>query len=230
MLVGTHYYVLSLGADSAVLYEAFRDHLILMENRGFPVVRTGPGTQDTRAHLRTVDRCLATHFDNQPLGLVLAGDPDQVHAFESESRHAGAIVGRLYADCAGMRIRDLGQVVWPIVKDELSGLLADARRQLEASARNGHDRPGLDSVAAAVTAGARGRLLVENGFHVRGSLSGTGAGARISPEVDIRDTDDDAVDAVIDRVRAMGDQVVFMPAGALRDLGRVVFLLREGGQ
>ncbi len=52
----------------------------------------------------------------------------------------------------------------------------------------------------------------------------------ISPDVDIRDEGDDAVDAVIERLLASGGSAVFVRSGSLTDRGRIVLLLRESNK
>lgn len=49
----------------------------------------------------------------------------------------------------------------------------------------------------------------------------------ISEDVDIRDVNDDAVDAVIERVLGSGGNAVFVHSGALADRGRIALLLRK---
>ena len=53
------------------------------------------------------------------------------------------------------------------------------------------------------------------------------ADSLLSADVDIRDTIDDAVDAVIERVLEAGGNVVFTPPGSLRANERIVLLPRD---
>ena len=39
MILNCHYYVLSLGMEASVLFEAFRDQLVEIRNQGFPVTQ-----------------------------------------------------------------------------------------------------------------------------------------------------------------------------------------------
>ena len=227
MQSSTHYFVLSLGADCTVLYEAFRDFLIEVENQGFPVLASGTGDDQRRAYMRVVNESLGHHQQDQPLGLIVVGDPLLQAAFDSESKNGTAVVGRIQGDRTGTRTSDLGQIVWPVMKDTISGVIEQALRELKVVAQQGRIRPGLDLVVAAVNGGARGTLLVEDDYHVRGSLAGEIRPGMISPDVDIRDTIDDAVDAVVERVLESGGNAVFMPPGTLRDQDRIVLLLKE---
>jgi hypothetical protein len=69
-------------------------------------------------------------------------------------------------------------------------------------------------------------LLVEEDYHVRGSISQTDESATISPNADVRDEIDDVIDMLIEKVLGSGGNVVFEPAGSLSKQGRIVLLLR----
>jgi hypothetical protein len=232
MIPSTHYYVLSLGAESTNLYEAFRDALIGVENQGFPttppISASATASNATRrALMRTVDECFDYYDSRERLGLVLVGDEALQSAFDSVTTHGSAIVGRVNGDRTGIRANDLGQIVWPVVKECISAVHDRAMRDLDECLREGRVVSGLDAVVAAVGGGVRGTLLVEDDFHVRGSLATGTQPPVVSEDVDIRDVIDNAVDAVIERVLAAGGNVVFMHSGALADRGRIALLLRE---
>lgn len=100
-------------------------------------------------------------------------------------------------------------------------------RDLDECLREGRVVSGLDAVVAVVGGGVRGTLLVEDDFHVRGSLATGTQSPIISEDVDIRDVNDDAVNAVIERVLGSGGNAVFVHSGALADRGRIALLLRK---
>ncbi len=69
MALSCHYYVLSLGAEASVLFEAFRDDLTEVRNQGFPVTRP-PGPLESGSltdFLRKVDGCLAHYHEPDPV-------------------------------------------------------------------------------------------------------------------------------------------------------------------
>jgi hypothetical protein len=70
-------------------------------------------------------------------------------------------------------------------------------------------------------------LLVEEDYHMRGSIAGPEDAPVLSPEVDVRDVIDDAVDAVIEKVLLTGGNVIFTPGGYLVDLKRIALMLPE---
>ena len=95
------------------------------------------------------------------------------------------------------------------------------------SAERGQATAGLEAVARLVNTGVQATLLLEDDYHVRGSISGTDQLPVLSPDVDVREVIDDAVDAVIEKVLASGGNVVFTPAGSLSDQNRIVLVLHD---
>lgn len=232
MILGAHYYVLTLSTESTVLYEAFRETLIRVENQGFPVeaVSRGPDTSEHDAHhalMRTVDNCFASYDARASLGLLVVGEDNLQSAFDAVTKHGSSVVGRVREDRSGARTTDLGKIAWLVVKEVISAVRERAQGDLEKSARAGRVVSGLEAVAVAATTGAKGTLLVEDDFRVRGSLVVGLKAPMVSEQVDIRDANDDAVDAVIERLLAHGGNVVFMHEGALAEHGQMALMLRE---
>ena len=95
--------------------------------------------------------------------------------------------------------------------------------------RRDEERRVIDAVEQVIeaAAGTRGTLLVEEDYRVRGSLVIASQPPAISPDVDIREANDDAVDAVIEQMLQSGGNVVFMHEGALADHGRITLLPGE---
>jgi hypothetical protein len=108
----------------------------------------------------------------------------------------------------------------------MSGVVDQAMLDLEISEGRGHMASGLEAVVRLVKRGLRATLLVEDGYHMRGSITGTDQEPVISPDVDVREANDDAVDVVIEKVLEAGGNVVFTPSGTLSDRSRIVLLLR----
>ena len=219
----THYYVLSLGADVAALYEGFRDALIDVENQGFPVPRMTDGS-DGRKAMRSVDESFGFYHSREPLGLIVIGDEELQSDFDSVTRHSAAIVGRVYGDRSGTSASDLGLMTWPLVREEMSGALDRAMRDLEGFSARDDLVTGLESVVMAASAGVRGTLMVEDDYRVRGRVAVEVRPPVISQDVDIRDAIDDAVDAVIERVLQSGGHVVFTRPRMLRDYDRIALM------
>lgn len=231
MRLSTHYYVLSLGATTNVLLEAFRDSLIGVENRGFPVsgaalAADGRGQRERRELARRVDECFATYHDREPLPVVLVGSAEMRTEFIAVTRHGSAIVGWVEGDHTRTSARDLGQIVWPIVKQAMSGVLEQALRDLDDSEARGDLASGLDAVVGVVGTSLRATLLVEDDFHRKGGICRTGPIPTITASVDVRDAIDDVVDAVIETVIESAGHVVFTPPGTLKNRERIVLVPR----
>lgn len=231
MYLSTHYYVLVLGAETIRLHEAFRDDLIDIENLGFPI-RSPDWTPGCAGHepmlelLRTIDKNFGQYYQLEPLMLVVVGDRERQAAFNAVTIHDQAIIGRIEGEHSATSVQNLGQIVWPIVKEAMSGVQDKAMRDLKSSTRQARIACGLRQVASLSGTAIRTTLLVEDGYHMRGRLGGTSQSPVISPDLDIRETSDDAVDAVIERILALGGNVVFTPRGSLNDLEHIVMLLQ----
>jgi len=231
MRLGSHYYVLSLGLEASALFEAFRDSLVDVENQGFPV-RPPPRTPEAPAEptihelARNVDRHFAPYYSNEPLRLVVVGDTEMQSAFDSVTAHGAAIIGRIEGDHTGTSARDLGEIVWPIVKESMSGLQDRAMQDLEDCRRRGRLVSGLEAVIMAAGQEANATLLVEDDYHKRGSVSRTSGTPLVTSDVDIRNAVDDIVDAVIEKVLESAGHVVFTRPGILRAQQQIVLLPR----
>lgn len=231
MALHCHYYVLSLGPQTSALFEAFRDQLVDIRNQGFPVTRPpGPGNDSSLEDLaREIDGCLAHHHRPDPLGVVVVGSTEFVAAFTAVTSHGRFIIGAVPGDHSATSPRDLGQIVWPVVKAAMSRQTQRALRSLTRAAAAGRVVRGLDAVAGRVRQGPRGVLLVEEGYHVRGGLARAGNASVVTPMVDVRNELDDAVDAVIGAALAAGSRVVFTPAGSLAQWERIALLVGKRG-
>lgn len=230
MALSCHYYVLSLGLEASVLFEAFRDRLVDIRNQGFPVTRPpGPLEDGSLPDLaRRIDGCLAHHHEPDPLGVVVVGSERLLSAFAAVTVHGPAVIGRVPGDHTATSARDLGRIVWPVVKTAMSGETERALRHLAAATAAGGAVPGLEAVAECVRTGIRGTLLVDEDLHVRGGLDRTGRLPAVTSMIDIRDVLDDVVDAVIEQALAAGGRVVFIPDGALAAYDRIAFLPGNG--
>jgi hypothetical protein len=229
----THYYVLSLSERRNRLYEAFRDSLIEVENHGFPVIGASGPPKSLQPELRLelgreVDRCFGQYQSSEPLKFVVVGARAMLDVFQAVTMHSDALVGKIEGDHTATGVRDLGQIVWPLIKEAMSGVLNGAMRDLYALAERRSVVSGLEAVARAAD-GQRGpTLLVEDDYHVRGSIVDIARRLTISADVDVRATIDDIVDLVIERVLGAEGDVIFVPPGTLGDWKRIALLLRDG--
>lgn len=230
-----HYYVISLSERSNALFEAFRDTIIDIRNGGFPVelsphVLDAVDAIDREERLREVLRIVDQHFGDcyrhDPLRLVVLGEKELQDMFTSVTAHRNAIVGRVEGDYSATSPHDLGKIVWPVVKEAVSGLLDEAMRDLETATKSRRTVHGLSAVSRLVMKGVRATLMVEDDYRMRGSIQRTPQSLEISRDVDVLEEMDDAVDMVIEKVLESGGNVVFAPNGSLHTLEKIVLLLR----
>lgn len=221
MNLSTHYYVLSLGEHTNRLYEAFRGSLIDIENTWFPLefskrpLQPALDDAELRALLRTVDHHFAHYYEQDPLGVVLSGTERNQNTFASVTAYPGVIIGRVKGDHSTTSLRDLGGIVWPVVKSFMAGAGEKVEHELEAATLAHNVAFGIDAVVESVDSGVGATLLVEDGYVVEPEVSRS-----------LIDDCDNVVDVVIDKVLALHGNVVFVEDGSLGKFQRVALILR----
>lgn len=221
MKLSTHYYVLSLSENTNRLYEAFRGSLIDIDNTWFPYKSSKTSTQpplddvQLRALLQTVDHHFSHYYKQEPLGMIVSGTERSQVAFALVTSYPGVIIGRVEGDHSATSLRDLGNIVWPIVKGVMAGAGRKLQRDLEEATLADNIAFGIDSVMESVDAGVGATLLVEDGY----SVAPVGDRALL-------DDGDNLVDVVIDKVLALGGNVVFVEDGSLAKFQRIGLILR----
>jgi hypothetical protein len=229
--LSTHYYVLCLGEQRSSLYECFSDTLIDVHNKAFPVVASVDGgalTDDSDEArmldlMRTVDQRFDLYYEADPLRLIVVGDRRLRSAFRSVTSHGGIVVGEADGDHTATSLSNLGQIVWPIVKDAMSGLRDAARLDLEAAERTNRLAAGLQEVGSYLDVG--GRLLVDEDYHVTGSLLRLERTLVVSHERDVREPIDDVIDTIVESILETGGSVVFMKADSLKKQHGIALIL-----
>jgi len=222
MNLSTHYYVLALSDDTTRLYEAFRGQLIDIMNTWFPLAsatRAPPqGRTDEALHalLQKVDRHFAHYYGQDPLNLVLVGTPRIRSAFAALTDHSRMIIGHSDGDYATTSPEVLGTVVWPIVMGAMATAGHGVAHTLDEAARMDNIAIGLDAVVHSLDAGIGATLVVEEDY-------------RVSPRAiaSLLEDCDNVVDVVVDRVLALGGNVVFVDDGSLAPYKRIALVLRS---
>lgn len=236
MKLNTRYYVLSLSERSSRLYEAFRDTLIDIQNKGFPIefsaVMTGavePALRhdQSREFIRTVDRHFDHYLRQDPLRFVVVGEKDILSTFESVTTHRDGSIGTAQGDYAATSPHDLGKIVWPIVKNAMAGTTKHAMRDLETADRSQNVAFGIETVGYLVDSGVSGTLFVEEDYRLKGGFRETDHSLIKAEDLDIREPIDDAVDAVIDKVLDRGGNVVFVDNGSITRRGRIALIINR---
>lgn len=214
MKLSTHYYILSLSEHTTRLYEAFRDSVIDIQNTWFPfessVHPSHPALGDSQlqTHLEAVDRHFGHYHQQEPLGVILAGTARHISAFSSVTAHRGVIIGRSEGDYSTKSPSELARLVWPLVKAAMAGA------GNEANTHTHNVAVGIDSVGRSAHSGTGATLLVEVGYRVQPPANAP-----------LDDDCDNAVDTVIDRVLAMGGNVLFSEDGSLSKFQRIALIL-----
>jgi hypothetical protein len=234
--LSTHYYVISVSEHSNALFEVFRDVVIDIRNGGFPVEvpPREPSTSDftvreeqLREALQAVDQRFGHCYRHDPLKLVLVGEKEIRDIFTSLTAYRNEIVGYVDGNFSTTSPYDLGKIVWPVVREAISGVQDEAMRDLEAASIARRTVCGLPAVGRKALAGVKATLLVEDDYHMRGSFQKTNLSLEISQDVNVLEEIDDAVDLVIEKVLKSGGNVVFTPNGTLHKHERIVLLVRE---
>ena len=219
--LSTHYYVLSLSDRTNRIYEAFRDTLIDIENTWFPLTSSRspsqPDLDDTqlRTLMQRVDHHFAHYYWQEPLAVVLAGSKRNQSMFASLTEYSGVIIGQTDGEHPATSLSDLGSIVWPIVKGVMASAGQRMERELEAASRAHNIAVGIDAVVQSVDAGVGATLPVEDGYRVTPPES-----------LSIVDDADNVVDVVIDKVLALGGNVIFVENGSLGKFQRIALILR----
>jgi len=230
----THYYVLSLSEHTSRLYEAFRDTLIDIRNKEFPIESSvgmsapgelARGNSPLRESIRTADRHFDHYFRQDPLRLVVAGDKKSLAIFGSVTSHQDFVTGTVEGDFAATSPHDLGKIVWPIVKEVMAGTTRRAMHDLDAAESSQNVASGIDAVAHVAGSGRGGTLFVEEDYRLKGGIRETDHSLIMPKDLDILDVIDDAVDAIIERVLERGGRVVFLGSGSLTKLQRIVLVM-----
>jgi hypothetical protein len=231
-----HYYVLSLGGKSNKLFEGFRNTLIEIENGGFPLDTTTDISYTTkqtqrerllREFYKRVDQFFAIFYNQDPLRLVLVGEKMNQSIFRSVSAHNKDILGGLEGNYEATSGHDMGQIVWPIVREALSGNRERALRELNEAVNAHKVASGLDQVWRLANSVKGSTLLVEEDFHKKGTIIKTDQSWMILEQVDIREVFDDVVDRIIEIVLKTGGTVIFMNSGSLTARKKIALINRE---
>lgn len=234
MRLTTHYYVLSLGERTSRLYEAFRETLVDIQNKGFPIessagmsgtVEPALRNSQLREFIRTADQHFDHYFRQDPLRLVVVGEKNNLSIFGSVTSHQDVLIGRVEGDYAATSPHDLGKIVWPIVKEVMAGTSEKAMHDLETAESSRNVVSGIAAIGHMVGSGVGGTLFVEEDYRMKGGIRKTDHSLFRSEDLDIREVIDDAVDAIIENVLEKGGNVVFLESGSLTRLQRIAFII-----
>ena len=224
-----HYYVLSFNMKVSKLYEGFRDKLIDIEDGQFPLEISKISnslSDDTRLRkfIGRVDRHFSHYYEQEPLRLILVGEKSNLTRFETLSARSDIVIGKVDGDYIATTPRDLGKIVWPIVKEVLAGTNKNAMHELEMAIRENKVISGINAVGLSAGTSHVSTLYVEEDYHVKGSIREADQSLIISKHVDMWEVIDDVVDVVIEKVLKTGGTVIFLTSGSLTNLKRIALI------
>lgn len=237
------YWALVLSEQPTRLYEGSRETLTEVNEESFPLTHTGPGgelplpggfgikksqyrDERHRQFFRQVDAALRPFLLDDPLPLIVVG-VDRYLAFFSEiSDHKDAISATLEGSHDSTPEHELGELVWPVVKQALAKERQKYLDELDQAVGERKIASTISDVWHMAQAGRGRLLLVEEDFHYPARVDESGL--QISPADDIEAPDvlDDAVDEVITTVLEKGGEVVFLENGELDAHSRIALILR----
>jgi Bacterial archaeo-eukaryotic release factor family 3 len=231
--LNTHYYVLSLGEHTSRLYEAFRDTLVDILNKGFPIessadlsgtVAAAQGHSQSQEFVRTADEHFDHYFRQDPLPLVVVGEKNRLSMFGSVTSHQDVVIGKVEGNYIATSPHDLGRIVWAIVKEAMAGASEQAMHDLEKAGRMHNVASGIEAVAHLTGSETGGSLFVEEDYRVKGSIDKADHSLIMPENLDIREVTDDAVDAIIEKVLCKDGHVVFLESGSLTNFQKIAFI------
>jgi len=236
------YWVLSLSEQPTRLYSATREMLEEVATGGFPMRHTGPGGETAlpggpgvntsayrddrhRQFFREVDKGFRAFMAEDPLPLAVAG-VDRYLAFFREIAPDHEIIATLPGNYDHLSAHDLGQRIWPSVREGFAARRREVLQHLEEAVGLHRAASTLGEVWHLAGLGRGKVLVVEEGYHLPARLNEFG---QLNLNVDdptAPDVMDDAVDEVITTVLGKGGEVVFVEDGALALHDRIALILR----
>jgi len=229
----THYYVLSLSEQTSMLYEAFRDTLIDIQNKVFPIesstdmsVTIEPSLRNSqlREFIRAADQHFDHYFKQDPLRLIVVGEKEHLSIFGSLTSHQDVLIGSVEGRYTATTPHDLGKIVWPIVKKAMAGTGEKARRGLDAAEHPQNVVSGIDAVGHLAGSETGGTLFVEEDYRMKGGIREMDHSLITPQDLDIQEAMDDVVDVVIEKVLEKGGNVIFLENGALAKFQRIALI------
>jgi hypothetical protein len=239
-----HYYVLALSDQASRLFLAFRDDLEEQrEQTPFPMANSGPGggrtlpndprlnssqyrDEHSRIFMRKVDEALGELTARDPQPLALVGVDRQLAFFREVSSHANQIVAQVTGNHDLSAPHQIGQLVWPLVREALAERRAAIFEQLNAAVGGQRSASTLGEVWRFAHEGRGATLIVEEGYHEAGSVDELGNLQLPPAATEGPALLDDAVDELIAKVLELGGRVVFVDDGSLEQHSRIALILR----
>ncbi|MBN2387529.1 MAG: hypothetical protein JXB85_10960 [Anaerolineales bacterium] len=237
------YWTLVLSEKPTRLYEGTREDLIEIQQDGFPLTHEGPGGAQSlpggfgikksayrdeyhRQFFRKVDAALKPFLADDPLPLAVVGVDRFLSFYQEVTDHKDSILTTLAGSHDKTSARELGKLVWPLVKTNL----AENRKQVLAELDQAiGERKNVSTVGEVWRMAKEGRgrlLLVEQDFHYPAHVDESGLHIRPADDPAAPGVLGDAVDEIIEAVLTTQGRVVFMENGQLDAQQHITLILR----
>jgi hypothetical protein len=237
-----HYWVLALSEKATRLYEGYRDDLIEVRRRGFPMAFALPSSPKRMAggygvdkskymdrrmlqYFRQVDRNLTGVLAVEDLPLLLLGVEHYLSAFNQVTRHGPRVMAMITGNYDRTTVPQLAKVSFPLVRESLRRRRQEMVEELKAISKTKRFACGIKKTWELANQGKVDLLLVEDDYEYPARLDARGnpAGAEdpLAPGVI-----DDLVDELVEKVLAGGGQAHFVEPGSLARFKRVAARLR----
>ncbi len=237
------YWVLVLSEQPSRLFEGSHETLIEVKEDVFPLTHTGPGGESPlpggfgikksqyrderhRQFFRQVDAALRPFLLDDPLPLIVVGVDRYLAFFKEVSEHKDAISATLEGSHDSTPEHELGELVWPVVKQALAKERQKYLDELDQAVGERKYASAIGEVWRMAQTGRGRLLLVEEDFHYPARVEESGLHIEPAEDTDAPDVLDDAVDEVITTVLEKGGKVVFLENGQLNAHSRIALILR----
>lgn len=237
------YWVLVLSEQPSRLFEGSHETLIEVKEDVFPLTHTGPGGESPlpggfgikksqyrderhRQFFRQVDAALRPFLLDDPLPLIVVGVDRYLAFFKEVSEHKDAISATLEGSHDSTPEHELGELVWPVVKQALAKERQKYLDELDQAVGERKYASAIGEVWRMAQTGRGRLLLVEEDFHYPARVEESGLHIEPAEDTEAPDVLDDAVDEVITTVLEKGGKVVFLENGQLNAHSRIALILR----
>ncbi|MFO7564703.1 MAG: hypothetical protein R6X02_18815 [Enhygromyxa sp.] len=236
------YRVLVLSEKPTRLYDGARETLEEHVGDGFPRVHQGPGGATAlpggaginpasvrqEAHMeffRQIDAALGQLLADDPTPVVVVGVQRYLGYYNKLTSHGDRIIATVEGSHDKTPAPELGKLVWPRVEEQLRAAAQARIAELDAAEGAGRLASGVAQAWRAAAEGRGAHLIVEQDYHVPGTLDSDGLTLTLVDDATAPGVIDDVVDELIELVIAKGGEVTIVEGG-LDKHQRVALMLR----
>lgn len=235
-------WVLHLSEQHTRLYRATDGSLSEVREAGFPMTqdalsqteitrreqkysRTGDIDDGHDRFFRKVDQAFDEINKRERLPLAVVGVERYLSMFRDMSTE-NDVVAEVRGNYERLSEHELGQLVWPAVKEGFNTRSATVFSRLDAAIGAHKIASSIGEVWRHAHEGRGELLIVEKSYHAPATIDESGMHLTSADSVEPLDVVDDAVDEAIETVLQMKGEVAFVPDGSLDKHGRIALVLR----